>query len=702
MNYKILESNSVEIENIDGGAFNNFCANGESGIVAGVLDECQVVSTGNVLTVGAGLLLIKGIRVKLLSSTDFSVSGTPASDTSYKVVAKVVLSTDKSVSFNLYLSTASSLTQEDLYKNNSGTYEIEIASFVHSSTGAITKLRKTAMLAFSKNHISIVQTTGTATDKVMSQNAVTEAITQTEQRLDTKIQELENIKPQVAKNTNKITALEGLIGVGEIVKRKGTMTALRQKTGGADLDGFNIADGSFATVDKILGKTEFAYNNLADFGGYTLTIPVGEKITFTEFGSTSLDALKPNKSYFVQWDSVSDGSYNQANMDIHLSNGQFIPIGIFEGSTVNYVGVTEETLITKIEVYGADGTSPCTIKGLMLVEQKDYGKPWQPYFEGAKNAKISGIKSIGRNLLNSNNCLNELHKDKIEEDRRNGLGITGGTIKFHDYKVYYVPVVPNTDYTVKNHSTGEAYWNFSEGIEIGSKTNGALNGARDGGYSTANSGNYKYLLIQVNKGDISTITVNFGTTPIEYEPYSEHLIELPQTVELGEFDYIQDWRITKHTSDLYYFDGSEDWVYILSSDEYAFNLYGKYGFKILNADSIKSNSTLTFSAMGGSNTAGRSSLQLIGRRLPYTPQSTDEEGRLAEWKAYLSQHPFFVVFKKFGATTEPITFDNQYVVDSLGEEEVITPKDEKGLTCFDYGANTTEDIVYFAILGGNE
>ena len=43
MQYKILESLGVEIENIDDAAFNNFLVSSESGIVKGVLDECKVV-----------------------------------------------------------------------------------------------------------------------------------------------------------------------------------------------------------------------------------------------------------------------------------------------------------------------------------------------------------------------------------------------------------------------------------------------------------------------------------------------------------------------------------------------------------------------------------------------------------------------------------------------------------------------------------
>lgn len=143
MDYKILEKIGIETENVDGGAFNNFTAGGESGIIEGVLNECKVVNVGNTLTISSGLLLLSGIRIKLISSKDFSIVGTPAVTTNYHLVAKVVLASDKNVDFDIFVRTEQALIKDNLYEKESGTYELEIAKFIHNTNGNIENLKQT-------------------------------------------------------------------------------------------------------------------------------------------------------------------------------------------------------------------------------------------------------------------------------------------------------------------------------------------------------------------------------------------------------------------------------------------------------------------------------------------------------------------------------------------------------------------------------
>ena len=564
-----------------------------------------------------------------------------------------------------------------------------------------------------ENGAPIVQEMGTATDKVMSQDAVTREFEdvrlQTSEAITAKVGE---IKPQVVKNTNKISALEGLIGVGEIVKQKGTMTALRQKTGGASLDGFNIADGSFATVDKISGKTVFC-DNLIPYP-YANTSITSNGVTFTANADGSVkvngqiaNADSGNATIFIAQNlTIKKGTYSfygtTSNVDVNISYKDGNNTTQYISAPTTFTLAEDITASIYVQVHKNNATTVYNnVTVYPMLNKGETALPYQPYFEGIKNSKISGIKSIGRNLLNYENSLNELLKSELETANKKGLSITSGTIKTINinYTVFYLPVLPNTDYTVKNHSTSDVYWNFSDGLEIGSKTSGEYS-ARDGNYSTYNSANWKYLLLQFTATSLEhkLVTVNIGSTPIEYEPYNEYLMPLPQTVELGEWDYIQDGQVSKSTSQAVYIDGSENWTYLGSA---FYCELTDYGITKISTQSGYFKHTAK-SPLRPITSGYRNVIQFNESELSsFISQDMSSDTKISTLKAYLSQHPFWIVAHLSSATLEPITFDNQYMVDSQGQEEVITPK-ENGLTSFDYGANTTEETIYYTILGGNE
>ena len=144
---KILEQNGIEIENIDGAAFNHFCAGARSGVVPGVLNECPVLSaSNNSVTVGTGELLISGFRVKLTEATVFSFSVAPVTDTQYYIIGTIDVSSDRTVSFSMSCVTTDNLTDEDIFHTEQGRYQIEVGRFLHKTDGSITDVVKTATL----------------------------------------------------------------------------------------------------------------------------------------------------------------------------------------------------------------------------------------------------------------------------------------------------------------------------------------------------------------------------------------------------------------------------------------------------------------------------------------------------------------------------------------------------------------------------
>ena len=130
MRYKILEQNGTTIENVDDAGFNNFIAFDKSGIIPNILDECSVFCpSSNSVAISPGELLIKGFRVKITERYTYSFTSNSSTKVSYQLVARIVLQADRSVTFHVVCRQIGSLTQSNLYENESGTYEIEIARF---------------------------------------------------------------------------------------------------------------------------------------------------------------------------------------------------------------------------------------------------------------------------------------------------------------------------------------------------------------------------------------------------------------------------------------------------------------------------------------------------------------------------------------------------------------------------------------------
>ena len=140
--FKILEQNGIDNENIDGGAFNNFAAGNRYGVLGGVLSECAFAAEGNTVSIGTGVLIIHGIRVKIEATETIALSSFPNTDTRYQIVARINLE-NKTPSFSLDVRSPSTVIQDELYQSNNGIYEVEIGRFTHSREGRIIELTRT-------------------------------------------------------------------------------------------------------------------------------------------------------------------------------------------------------------------------------------------------------------------------------------------------------------------------------------------------------------------------------------------------------------------------------------------------------------------------------------------------------------------------------------------------------------------------------
>ena len=136
MEYKILESNGTENENVDGAAFNNFVSGGKDCIIKGVLNSCSLLQpSSNTIGINTGELLIHGFRVKITDPFIHTFSSSPAVELTYYIIATIALASDRGVAFDLFVTTVESTVQDSLYDKESGAYSCKVAQFTHTKSG---------------------------------------------------------------------------------------------------------------------------------------------------------------------------------------------------------------------------------------------------------------------------------------------------------------------------------------------------------------------------------------------------------------------------------------------------------------------------------------------------------------------------------------------------------------------------------------
>lgn len=143
MAYKVLEQNGIDNENVDGGAFNRFTAGMEDVIVKGVLSECSLVTAGSGVGIQSGLIIVCGIRIKILSQENLYLSGTPVAATKYQIIVQASLESNRNLTVSFLLRSSAALRQDNLYVAESGLYQAEIGTFLHNTDGSISELTRT-------------------------------------------------------------------------------------------------------------------------------------------------------------------------------------------------------------------------------------------------------------------------------------------------------------------------------------------------------------------------------------------------------------------------------------------------------------------------------------------------------------------------------------------------------------------------------
>lgn len=147
MSIKILTKNAIDNTNIDGARANHFSAGMRSGIVKGSFNEGNLFLSGNnVIALDSCELRISGHRIILDSVEYFTLSNNPSINTQKSLFAEIVVNETSTPAFRLFVENSTyNLRQDNLFKSNngSGTYQIEIGTFIHRTDGTIDDVFRT-------------------------------------------------------------------------------------------------------------------------------------------------------------------------------------------------------------------------------------------------------------------------------------------------------------------------------------------------------------------------------------------------------------------------------------------------------------------------------------------------------------------------------------------------------------------------------
>lgn len=328
--------------------------------------------------------------------------------------------------------------------------------------------------------------------------------------------------------------------------------------------GQNIVDEQETDVLEIKGKT-VSCKNLIPYH-YVFETTIFNDVTFdvnsdgsiTLRGTATADGdillqtmpVSPNYTYALSGLPFNDGGYSRLHFFIE-SGVHCDDYGYGAGGSVYHSGTSTTA---NLYFYVHKGT---TYNGTIypMVNLGETALPYQPYFTGLKHAYIDSIKSTGRNLID--------HSTYTEMPATyNGVTFTkntDGSIRVKGFcngesfvvLTERISISPNCQYTLSGYQ-GDSDGDSRLHIDLGSGFS-----YNDYGHSvTFVAPAYMprtILYFHISNGVTYDTTLypmlNLGASKLPYEPYTEETYQLPQTLELGEYDSFnpQTGEITRGT-----------------------------------------------------------------------------------------------------------------------------------------------------------
>lgn len=498
----------------------------------------------------------------------------------------------------------------------------------------------------------------------------------------------------------------------EIYVQTATDTYTTRETAGGE----NIADGVQTPVKKITGKT-VKTTNLMPYPYYDGMSKTVNGVTFTvnTDGAITINGTSTGFASFI-FSTGADKINFIGGMTYYFScRHGIISYLTEEGGEINYIFSDSSPSFTwgegwifqSIYVQLNEGQTENNLTVYPMVNEGSTALPYMPYFSGLKNAFFKEIVSTGRNLFSAetaipyNNCTYE-----------NGVvkQISADSADYYTWKIqFFKDSTFLTQSEVLFPQTGTIP---ALTIEKPSEANRLFLGLNGRERDTlmmidvSNFPNGKYTatwnVLNITQGSVSwnNIMLNYGSSALPYEPYTQSVLSLPEAVELTEYDtaYPETGEIQRQSNTLT-FDGTENWAAQTSG-----NLVEIYLYLGLQAYDDR------YSLQGVSNyfnNVPRDQLTNPGdlsANYTYLRILQDATVTLEAFKAQLATwaeegNPLTVTYKTAETTTEQADFSaDSYIAWKNGSETI-----EQGDTDnSEYGAENTVEQDYYLLTAPEE
>lgn len=453
--------------------------------------------------------------------------------------------------------------------------------------------------------------------------------------------------------------------------------------------GQDIVDKSFAEVQLIEGAT-VKTKNLIPYPYYSSSgVSQGVAFTVNDDGSIKVSGTNDNvaqsKFTLVKNLVLPTGDYyisgNNVEVAIRYANNTY---SYRKGGSS--FALNDGAVISEIYIVVEKGSS-ADITTYPMLNEGTTALPYTPYFSGLKHAFINSIKSTGRNLLNLPEDLTFTGVRILSNVKLRGGNYTC-SIESYEKGGSDAPVVLFNK--VGGNGTEEAF--YANYMTLPFKLTGGVYNIYfySNGWSYPNSDGVTSTL--------RSFMLNYGNKPLPYEPYTEDIYQLPETVELAGLDMIDVAARKKITRvKTITLTGEENWQAGVTNTEgvYRCGLYVADNYFDANEKTVISNyydSAINSDVYGGSKGVASANNYLY----IFDPDFSTSD--ISLWKAHLAElyaagKPLIIEYQLKEPVESSIDVPNGYITYDKGSETIVQGDDDNS----QFGAMPTVTTKYAAM-----